>query len=68
MPQARGSWDPHLVREAVGWSWLDVGNEGRVSNVLIVADDVHGVLPWFCGPVPHVAGAIALVITLDLGL
>lgn len=56
---------PHLVREAVRWGWLDVGNEGRVSDVLIVADDMHGVLPGLSGPVPYIAGAIPLVITLD---
>lgn len=59
---------PHLVREAIGWGWLDVGNEGRVSDVFIIADDMHGILPRLRGPVPHVAGAISLVVTLDLGL
>lgn len=58
----------HLVWEAVGHSRLDVGNEGRVLDVLIITDDMHGVLPGLCGPVPHIAGAIPLVITLDLGL
>lgn len=59
---------PHLVREAVRWGWLDVGNEGRVSDVLVITDDMHRILPRLRGPVPHVAGAIPFVITLDLGL
>lgn len=59
---------PHLVREAVRWGWLDVGDEGRVSDVLVITDDMHRILPRLRGPVPHVTGAIPFVITLDLGL
>lgn len=59
---------PHLVWEAVRWGWLDVGNEGRVSDVLVITDDMHSVLPRLRGPVPHVTGAIALVIAFDFGL
>lgn len=59
---------PNLVWEAVRWGWLDVGNEGRVSDVLVITDDMHSVLPRLRGPVPHVTGAISLVITFDFGL
>lgn len=45
-----------------------MGNEGGVSDVLIITDDMHSILPGLCGPVPHIAGAIPLVITLNLGL
>lgn len=59
---------PHLVWEAVWWGWLDVGDERRVPDVLIVTDDMHSILPRLRGPVPHVTGAVAFVITFNLGL
>lgn len=68
VPMACGSYDPHLVWEAVWWGWLDVGDERRVPDVFIIADDMHSILPRLRGPVPHVTGAVTFVITFNLGL
>ena len=46
----------------------DVGHEGAVLDVLVVAGHVHGVLPGLRGPVQHVTGAVVLVVALDPGL
>lgn len=69
-PSPDGVWElgPHLVWEAVWRSWLNVGDERRVPDVLIITDDMHGILPGLRGPVPHVTRAVAFVITLNLGL
>lgn len=45
-----------------------MGDEGAVLDVLVVTDDVDGVVAGLAGPVVHVAGAVALVVTLDFGL
>lgn len=64
-----GPWGPwYLFGEAIGGGGKDVRNEGAVFDVLIVTDDMHGVLAWLRGPVPHVARPVPLVVALDLGL
>lgn len=46
----------------------DVSHEGAEADVLAVAQHVHSILAGLLGPVAHITGAIALVITFDLGL
>lgn len=59
----------HLVGvEVFGWWVDDLGHEGRVLDVFAVAQHVHRVLAGLGGPVAHVTGPVALVVTLDLGL
>lgn len=57
-----------LLWEDVVGSRKDMSHKGTVFDVFIVADNVHGVVAWFCRPIGHIAGAVALVVTLDLGL
>ena len=58
----------YFLREDVVGGGEDVGHEGAVLDVLVVADDVHGVVAGLRGPVAHVAGAVAAVVAFDLGL
>lgn len=65
-PQARGR---HLVWVKVfAWRGDDLHHERRVLDVFTLAEDVHGVLAGLSGPVADVAGAVALIVALDLGL
>lgn len=57
-----------LFWESVVSCWKDVSNEGAVFDVLVVTDDVDGVVAGLSGPVVHVAGAVAFVVAFDLGL
>lgn len=59
----------HLVRVEVFAWWVDnLSHKGRVLDVFVVAEHVHSILARLCGPVAHVTGPIALVITFNLGL
>lgn len=58
----------HLVREAVGWGGVDVGDERGVPDIFIVTNDMYRILPRFGGPITHIAGAVPFVITLNFGL
>lgn len=58
----------YLLREDVIGCREDVGHEGTVLDVLIVTNDMDGVVTGLSGPVAYVAGAIALIITLDFSL
>ena len=57
-----------LLWEDIVGGGEDVGHEGAVLDVLVVADHVDGVVAGLRGPVAHVARAVALVVALDLGL
>jgi len=48
--------------------WKDLGHVRGTRDVLIVTNDVHGVLAFHCWPVGHVGGAIAVVGAVNLGL
>lgn len=54
--------------EVFVWCVDDLSHEGRVLDVFVVAEHVHGILAGLRGPVAHVTGSIALVVTFDLGL
>ena len=56
------------VRMEILGRLADVGHEGAETDVFTVAQHVHGILASLLGPVAHITGAIALVITFDLGL
>lgn len=58
----------YLFWESVIGSWKDVSNEGAVFNVLVVANDVHGVVAGLGGPVVHVARAVAFVVAFNFSL
>jgi len=45
-----------------------VSHEGAVLDVLVIADHVHRVVAGLRGPVADVTRAVALIVTLDLGL
>lgn len=45
-----------------------MSNEGAVFNVLIVTNNVHGIVAGLGGPVVHVAGAVAFVVTFNFSL
>lgn len=54
--------------EVFAW-WVDnLSHEGRVLDVLIVAEHMHSILPRLCGPVAYVTGPVTLVVTFNLGL
>lgn len=54
--------------EVFAW-WVDnLSHEGGVLDVLAVAQYMNGILPRLRGPVAHVAGSIALIVTFNLGL
>ena len=46
----------------------DLRHVGAARDVLVVAEDVHGVLPGHGGHVVHVRRAVAVVVAVDLGL
>ena len=58
----------YFLGEDVVGGGEDVRHEGAVLDVLVVADDVHGVVAGLGGPVAHVAGAVSPVVAFDLGL
>lgn len=54
--------------EVFPW-WVDnLSHERGMLDVLVVAEHVDGVLARLRGPVAHIAGSIAFVVTFDLGL
>jgi type IV secretory pathway VirB2 component (pilin) len=46
----------------------DISHEGAEADVLTVAQHVNSILASLLGPVTNITGAIALVVTFDLGL
>lgn len=59
----------HLVRvEVFAWRVDNLSHERRVLDVFAVAEHVHSILSRLCGPVAHVTGSIALVVTFNFGL
>lgn len=66
---------PHPAAHALYPVWMeilgritDVSHEGAETDVLTVAQHMHRVLTGLLWPVAHIAGAIALVVTLNLSL
>ena len=47
---------------------MDVGHEGTVLDVLIVAHDVNGIFTWLLGPVLDITRPVILVVILNLRL
>lgn len=45
-----------------------MSDEGAVFNVLVVTNDVDSVVAGLGGPVVHVAGAVAFIVTFDFRL
>lgn len=45
-----------------------MSDEGAVFDVLVITNDVDGVVAGLGGPVVHVAGAVAFVVTFDFSL
>ena len=62
------TYSAYLLREDVIGCGEDVGHEGAVLNIFVVTDDMNGVVASLRGPIAHIAGAVALVVTLDLSL
>lgn len=59
----------HLVWvKVLARSGDDLHHEWRVLDVFALAENVHGVLAGLGGPVADVARAVALIVTLNLGL
>lgn len=58
----------YLFREDVIDRRKDVGNEGAVFDVLIVTNDMDGIVTGLSGPVAHITGAIALIIAFNFSL
>jgi len=58
----------NLLSEDIIGGRKDVGHEGAVLDVLVITDDVDGIVTGLSGPVAHVTGAIALIVTLNFSL
>ena len=58
----------HQVRVVVSRGRVDVGHEGTVLDVLIVAHDVNGIFTRLLGPVLDITRPVILVIILNLRL
>lgn len=58
----------YLLREDVIGCRKDVGHEGAVLDVFIVTNDMDSIVTSFSGPIAHIAGAVALIITLNFSL
>lgn len=57
----------YLVRvEVFSWSRYDFGHERAELNVLVLTEHMNCIFARFCGPVPHITGAISLIVTFDL--
>lgn len=58
----------NLLREAVIGCREDVGHEGAVLDVFVITYDMDSVVIWLSGPIVDIAGAVTLIITLNLSL
>lgn len=58
----------YLLRENVIDRRKDMSHEGAVLDVLVVTNHMDSVVTGLSGPVPHITGAIALIITLNFSL
>lgn len=58
----------YLFREDVIGCRKNVGNERAVFDVLVVTNDMDGIVTGLSGPVAHVTGAIALIIAFNFSL
>lgn len=57
-----------LLWEDVIGCWEDVSDERTVLDVLVITDDMNSIVASLSGPVAHITGAVALVITVNFSL
>lgn len=60
--------DTYLLWVEVLGSSFDFRHKGAELDVFVVAEHMDCIFAWLLGPIAHIAGAIALVVTLNLGL
>lgn len=58
----------YLFGEDVIGCRKDMGNEGAVFDVLVITNDMDGIVTGLSGPVAHVTGAITLIIAFNFSL